>query len=516
MTLPPLPVLPAVFLASIAAALLVTPLVVRFAVAYGMYGVARQPADGRAVPRVPRLGGIAVALAMSAGVVAALLLPGGGLHYRSDPTRFFASVLASAGFLFVVGLVDDLANLSAGRKLVAQTVAALAAYALGFRVEVLSFGGVGEVALGLMSLPLTVLWIVGVTNAFNLIDGLDGLATGIGIVALGTTFVAAWLLGNYEVALACAALGGALLGFLRYNVRPARIFLGDSGSLFVGFMLAVLSVHGSTKSATAVLAVVPLLVLALPLLDTALSIVRRWLRGAPVFGADERHLHHRLLAIGLTHRRTVSVLYVFAIALAVLALVLAFAPPTVVAVTAVGGAAASLALFLVGVKRLQYHEFAEAGMVLGSAVLRLRRVIQDQIHARDVAAVLRAAESTDALRAILSDNATALGFLSLELCRPDAPDRAREGFPPIPGRGPWKLEFPVHLAKDDPADPWVLRLWCHQENGFRLLGTERAVVILAEAVHAWSERMAAAPSPRPASAPLALPDAGAPRARAAS
>jgi UDP-GlcNAc:undecaprenyl-phosphate GlcNAc-1-phosphate transferase len=262
----------------------------------------------------------------------------------------------------------------------------------------------------------------------------------------------------------------------------------------------VLSVPGSTKSATAVLAVVPVLVLALPLLDTGLAIVRRWLRGAPVFGADERHLHHRLLAIGLTHRRTVGVLYVLSIALAVLALVLAFAPPLVVGVAAVAGATASMLLLMMGVKRLQYHEFAEAGFVLGGTVMRLRRVIQDQIHARDVAAVLRMAESVSHLRAIVADNAEALGFLSLELCRPGDDDRAPQRFPKIPGRGPWRLEYPVHLAPgadgEQPAQ-WVLRLWCHQENGFRLMGTERAVVILADAVHAWSERAAAARAPHP-------------------
>jgi UDP-GlcNAc:undecaprenyl-phosphate GlcNAc-1-phosphate transferase len=488
------PVLPAVFLVSVAAALGVTPLVVRLAARFGVYGVSRTP-RAAGVPRVPRLGGIAVCLAMSAGVSAAILLAGWAPGSPDDPTRFFTRLLACAGFLFLVGLVDDLADLSAGRKLVAQTVAAVMVYALGFRVEVLSFGGPAEVHVGLLALPLTVLWIVGVTNAFNLIDGMDGLATGIAIVALATTFVVAWVLGNGEVALACAALGGALLGFLRYNLRPARIFLGDSGSLFVGFMLAVLSVHGSTKSATAVLAVVPLLVLALPLLDTGLAILRRWLRGVPVFGADERHLHHRLLAIGLTHRRAVAVLYVVAIGLAVLALVLAFAPPLVVAVTAALGAAATLALLLAGVKRLQYHEFAEAGMVLGSAVIRLRRVIQDQIHARDVAALLRVAETLDHVRAILTDNANALGFLSLELCRPDEPDLARADLPPIPGRGPWKLEYPVHLARGM-GEAYVLRLWCHQENGFRLMGTERAVVILAEAVHAWSERAVAGSAPR--------------------
>src|SRR5690606_28021343 len=163
--------------------------------------------------------------------------------------------------------------------------------------------------LGWMALPVTLLWIVGVTNAFNLIDGLDGLATGIALVALGTTAIAAVLLGNPEVLVVCLALTGALIGFLRYNFNPARIFLGDSGSLFIGFLLAVLSVHGSMKSATAVLILVPLSALALPLLDTFLAIGRRRLRGGPLSRADSRHIHHPLLAIEFTHRTSVILLY---------------------------------------------------------------------------------------------------------------------------------------------------------------------------------------------------------------
>lgn len=472
-----------VFVVSTLTALLVTPAVLRALSA--RRGWAVRPGRDGAEPRAPRFGGVAVCAAMTAGVVAGALLGGAG---GADAARFYPGVLTAAWILFLAGVLDDLYDLPPRTKLLAQCTAALVAYALGFRVEAFTFGAGESVQVGALSLPLTVLWIVGVTNAFNLIDGLDGLATGIALVALATTFGVSLLLGNLDVALVCAALGGALLGFLRYNLRPARIFLGDSGSLLVGFMLAVLSVHGSTKSATAVLvAVVPVMVLALPLADTSLSIARRWLRGAPVFGADERHLHHRLIAIGLTHRRAVLLLCVLAAGLAVLGLVLAFAPPRVVGVTAVAGAVALAVLLGVGVNRLEYHEFAEAGATLASASLRLRRAIQDQIHARDVAAVLRGAESAAQVRAILSDNAEALGFLSLELCRATDPDHARAALPSTgDGYPAWRLEYPVEAGGPDfPGGPWVLRLWCHQENGFRLLGTERAVKILAEAVREW-------------------------------
>lgn len=476
-----------VFALSMAAALLATPVLVRVVTARGLLGASR-PGAGGAAQAVPRFGGVAVFAATAAGLLAAMARGGAA-------PGFFPGILTGASILFAAGLLDDARGLSPREKVLAQCAAALAAYAWGFRVEAIGFGGgAGDagVPVGWLALPLTVLWIVGVTNAFNLIDGLDGLATGIALVALATTFVVSLVLGNGDVALVCAALGGALLGFLRYNVRPARIFLGDSGSLLVGFLLAVLSVHGSTKSATAVLAaVVPVMVLALPLADTVLAIGRRWLRGVPVWGADERHLHHRLIAIGLTHRRAVMVLCLAASALAALGLVLAFAPPRVVAVTAVAGAVALAALFGVGVNRLQYHEFAEAGATLASASLRLRRSIQDQIHARDVATLLHCAESLAALRAILSDNAAGMGFLSLELCRAGDEDRARLALPSTGGGYPaWKLEYPVDAPAADGEEGWVLRVWCHQENGFRLLGTERAVRILSEAIGEWSRERA--------------------------
>ncbi|HEX5727055.1 MAG TPA: MraY family glycosyltransferase, partial [Longimicrobiaceae bacterium] len=473
----------AVFLVSALTALLVTPAVVRFAHARGVFGVSRESAHHGG--RVPRLGGIAVCIAMTGGVAAAALLaPAVPPIGAEDPARFYGGLLLAGWILFLAGLVDDLHHLPPHTKFLAQLAAALVAYAFGFRIETVGFGD-ATMALGWVSLPLTVLWMVGVTNAFNLIDGLDGLATGIGLVALATTFLVSLLLGNLEVAAVCAALGGALVGFLRYNLRPARIFLGDSGSLFVGFMLAVLSVHGSTKSTTAVLAIIPMLVLALPILDTTLSIVRRWLRGTPVWDADERHLHHRLLAVGLTHVRAVVVLYVLAIGLAVIAMVLAFAPPPVVAATSIGGAVASTAVLLYGIKRLGYHEFVEAGVVVTSGLARVRQSIRDLIHARDVAAVIARAETEEHLRAILADNASALGFLDIVFCAESAATGGRPELPPQHSARAWKLEFPVPARSADPHDPWVLRIWCDPREGARLAGGGRVVRVLADAVAAW-------------------------------
>jgi UDP-GlcNAc:undecaprenyl-phosphate/decaprenyl-phosphate GlcNAc-1-phosphate transferase len=399
-------------------------------------------------------------------------------------------MLAAGWLLFAAGLADDLVDLRPVTKLAAQSAAAVVAYGFGFRVEEITFGG-ATVELGVLALPLTLLWIVGVTNAFNLIDGLDGLATGIALVALGSTLGVSLLLGNAEVAIVCTALGGALLGFLRYNFRPARIFLGDSGSMFVGFMLAVLSVHGSTKSATAVLVTVPLLVVALPLLDTALAIVRRWLRGRPVFGADERHLHHRLVAAGMTHVRAVVSLYVLAAGLAGLGVVLAFGPPAVVVMSSALGGAAILALLLFAIRRLGYHEFVEAGAVVASGLRRLRHSIRDQIHARDVAEVIARAESLEAVQAILRDSAGALGLLHLTVCREGSPEGGRPLLPDGGAAAAWKLECPVGPAShEDDGELLVMRLWTLAPDDLRLLTADRTARVLAAAVRAW---LAAAP-----------------------
>jgi UDP-GlcNAc:undecaprenyl-phosphate/decaprenyl-phosphate GlcNAc-1-phosphate transferase len=484
------------FLVSAFAALLATPAAVRVLTARGIYGHSRKKEGVQHQP-VPRLGGVAVFLAMAAGVLAAAPLAAAHPVLRPDePAAFFGGLLLAGCILFVAGVIDDLSNLPPLSKLLAQVLAAVVAFACGFRVEALSFGE-ASLALGAFSLPLTIVWIVGVTNAFNLIDGLDGLATGIALVALSTTFAVSAALGNWEVALVSAALAGALLGFLRYNLRPARIFLGDSGSLFVGFMLAVLSVHGSMKSATAVLAVIPLLVLALPLLDTSLAILRRWLRGHPIFGADERHLHHRLVAIGLTHTRAAVLLFLVAAGLAMLGVVLAFAPPPVVTATAFGGGAACVGLLLFGIRRLGYHEFVEAGAVVTSGAARLRQSIRDGIHARDVAQVIARAESVEHLQAILSDNAGVMGFLELAFCREGAPESARASLSPEMAARAWKLDFPLVLEGEETADPYVLRAWCDPPRDGGVPGSGRAVRVLAEAIRAWLEARAAGPGPIP-------------------
>lgn len=278
---------------------------------------------GRHVHRAvtPRLGGLAVAAAFFAACgVAACVDTQGYAMFASAPLRL---VGLGSGSLIVVGLglIDDIRGVSAMRKLAVQIIAAVVAYACGFRIDSLQLPGVGMVPLGLLSLPTTVLWIVGIINALNLIDGLDGLAAGIAFFVCLTNLVVAAIHGAPLVGLLSASLAGAILGFLVFNFNPASIFLGDTGSMFLGFSLATTSIFGaSLKSSTTVAILVPIIALGVPIIDTIFTVFRRFMERRPLFSPDRGHIHHRLLALGITHRRAVLVLYAVSILMAISAM----------------------------------------------------------------------------------------------------------------------------------------------------------------------------------------------------
>ena len=290
---------------------------------------------------IPRIGGVAVFFGFVAGLGAAALLAG----FLLEPMQvhvYWPGLVIAATVIFLVGLADDLWGLRYYWKFAAQIVCAVYVWNSGFRVDLITQPIGGSTELGWLSLPITVLWIVGITNAVNLIDGLDGLAVGTALITTLATAVIAVAMKNLGVAAACVALAGSLIGFLRYNFNPAQIFLGDSGSMFLGFVLAVASARGSQKLPTAVVILVPLLVLALPLIDTGLAVVRRLYRLSHhgyesdrraryvlrnlnhVFLPDRDHIHHRLIDSGLSHRGAVLVLYGVALASALVAFVLTF------------------------------------------------------------------------------------------------------------------------------------------------------------------------------------------------
>jgi UDP-GlcNAc:undecaprenyl-phosphate GlcNAc-1-phosphate transferase len=296
-------------LVSLVLSVLVTPLVRRFALRIG----AVSTPGGRHVHgrTIPRLGGIGLAFAWAVPVV--------GLALR-DPTVTKAlggwsqvvTVVGGGAAICTVGALDDVRGLRSLYKLAAQVAVAVFAFACGFQIQAIELPLLGTLQMGAFALPVTVIWIVGVTNAVNLIDGLDGLAAGVTFFAALTSFVIASISGSVFVALTMAALMGALVGFLFFNFNPARIFMGDSGSYFLGFVLATTALAGGglqQKASTAVSLLVPVLALGVPIFDTLFSMFRRLLERRPIFSADRGHVHHRLLDLGLTHRRAVMLLY---------------------------------------------------------------------------------------------------------------------------------------------------------------------------------------------------------------
>ena len=261
-------------------------------------GAVDRPGDPRRVHDhpVPRLGGLAIALGFLAGNMLFGPLP-----------RSVGAVLEGSLIVTLTGAGDDLWDLRPGPKLAAECAAALAAAAGGIRIRLISGPG-GVLDLGALSLPATVLWIVGMTNAVNLIDGLDGLAAGVSAVSCACMLGVSVFLPEASAGLLPAALGGACLGFLPYNRYPARIFMGDAGALTLGYVLGCASAMGLMKMYTAAAFAVPLLLLALPLSDTAWAVIRRLRRGESPLRADRGHIHHRLLALGLSQPQAVAVL----------------------------------------------------------------------------------------------------------------------------------------------------------------------------------------------------------------
>jgi UDP-GlcNAc:undecaprenyl-phosphate GlcNAc-1-phosphate transferase len=268
---------------------------------------------------IPRLGGISLALGWSIPLLVMFQVDEFAIESLRDDAdwRVFGAI---AGGLFMcgVGAIDDVRGLRAAHKLGAQVLVATVAYICGFRIEAIALPFGGVLSMGAFALPVTVTWIVGITNALNLIDGLDGLAAGVGFFAALTSFILAYLSGSVFVALLMAALMGVLIGFLFFNFNPARIFMGDSGSYFLGYILATTSLAGSLqqKASTAVSLLVPMIALGLPIFDTIFSMLRRILERRSIFSPDRGHIHHRLLDLGLTQRRAVMVLYAVSIVLA--------------------------------------------------------------------------------------------------------------------------------------------------------------------------------------------------------
>jgi UDP-GlcNAc:undecaprenyl-phosphate/decaprenyl-phosphate GlcNAc-1-phosphate transferase len=296
------------FLTALTAALVVTPCIRKGASVLGWVDKPDTRRKLHSAP-VPRVGGLAIFFSLLIGMAGIYLLPAEITYHFGVNYLRAATVIGLGGMMMLIGFCDDLRALRPWHKFAAQIVVALTAWLLGFRIMGSWSAQGGIIELGILSLPITLLWIVGITNAFNLIDGIDGLSTGAALFAMTSMIVVSALHQQWLSVLLLCGLAGASLGFLRHNFVPASIFLGDSGSLLLGFMLAVLGIESSEKSSTAFAIAVPIVALGLPVLDTLISILRRFLSGKPIFTADRKHIHHILIERGFEPRAVVILLY---------------------------------------------------------------------------------------------------------------------------------------------------------------------------------------------------------------
>ncbi len=258
---------------------------------------------------IPRVGGVAIFLSSVILMIAVLFINNKiGTIFRKSQTQIL-TMLVSGTFIFVIGLIDDLHNLKARHKLLAQIVAASALYFAGIKIVSLNFANLFMVDFGGLSFFVTIFWVLAITNAVNLIDGLDGLAAGISAVTCAVIAVFAFECELVLMAVLMVALLGSLTGFLFYNFNPARIFMGDCGSMFLGFILAAASISCAAKTGTIVALALPALALGLPIFDTFFSIIRRYLSRRGIMSPDRSHLHHKLLDLGLKHHHVVITMY---------------------------------------------------------------------------------------------------------------------------------------------------------------------------------------------------------------
>jgi len=301
------------FILALAVAFASTPAVKMLAIKIKAVDV---PKDNRRMHKVPipRMGGLAIFAGFLCSAV--LFIPMDGQ---------LRAILIGALMLVALGIVDDIVALDAKVKFVGQIAAALIPALSG--VVIRGFGHPfvenSYFYLGVFSIPVTVLWIVGITNAVNFIDGLDGLACGVSAIATVTMLIIAVLYSEVQIALMMAALAGACLGFLPYNMNPAKIFMGDTGAMFLGYLLAVTSIQGLFKFYAVISFAVPFILLGLPIFDTGFAIVRRLLKGQSPLQADRGHVHHRLIDLGFDQKQSVAILYAFSALMGLTAVILA-------------------------------------------------------------------------------------------------------------------------------------------------------------------------------------------------
>jgi UDP-GlcNAc:undecaprenyl-phosphate GlcNAc-1-phosphate transferase len=388
---------------------------------------------------VSRLGGGPIFLALMVGALVLLWLGFFDLHS-------LLPVLVSCALMFAVGFIDDLRPLGARVKLLGQVAVSLVLYGMGVSIEVLSNPfGEGGLQLGWWSLPLTVFWLVAIPNIINLIDGMDGLAGGFGMFLTLTLAIVGYLGGNSEVMLLSVLMAGGLAGFLFFNLPPARIFLGDGGAYLLGFFIAATSLRSSQKGSVIAALLVIIIALGVPILDTFFAILRRAIRGVPIFTADAEHIHHRLILLGYSKGRALLAMYSVCLVLSLVGISILLTK---------GGAlpVAGAVLFLLAVGAARYLGYVKSWTRLReqvrTALVRRRRLEHIRAHARALEFDIEQCETLNDFAELLQDRFRWVGF------QPNAgPDKRLLHLPVGPD-----LEVTLHCPADDLLESeWLIR-----------------------------------------------------------
>ncbi len=439
---------------SLASTFVLTKYVRDIAVSRGWVAV---PVAGRHVHTspVPRLGGVAIFSGFLLTILMAWLY---GLRHPGSvalPWGKLTAILIPACIVHLLGVYDDLRGVPPWFKFAVQAIAASILFWSGLRILdiPLLFGTYHFTWI--IGLPLTILWVIGITNAFNLIDGLDGLAAGSGLFSTVVVFVIALVSHADLVALLTISLAGAILGFLRFNFNPATIFLGDCGSLVIGFLLSALAIESATKAPTIVAVAIPVVSFGLPILETALSILRRLISGRPVFTADREHIHHKLLERGMSHRQVVVVLYAVSAVFAMLSLFLLWPTgSTLGLVLAVLGTGVWL-----GVQHLGYLEFGELRRV-AQRTMEQPQIFVNNMAIRRAVAELQVAHDYDQVCRILVAAFEGNDFdaFALDVFPPKDDSSPAHDLIPVGQRLSYRWSRTRAAAQSEPGQEWTLSL----------------------------------------------------------
>jgi UDP-GlcNAc:undecaprenyl-phosphate/decaprenyl-phosphate GlcNAc-1-phosphate transferase len=399
---------------------------------------------------LPRIGGVAI-FGSFIFVIIAFTWISNRLNWPiALPVIAARNLLLPALIIFLLGLYDDLRGVSPYWKFLVQGLAATLLFFGGYGIHRLDLVSAGPLQT-LFGLPATVFWVVLITNAFNLIDGLDGLAAGSALFSTIVVFIVALLTPNFIASVIAIALAGSILGFLRFNFHPASIFLGDSGSLFIGFMLSALAIAGSQKAPTMIAVAIPLVSLGLPILDVVLAVSRRSLNGKPIFKGDREHIHHKLLKRGLSQREAVLLLYGVTAIFGFVSLLLLHRERAIALILALTGVAV-----LMGVRHLRYGEFDEMLSILQRSTRR-RQLVANHIAIRRATESLHTCDEFQSICKVLQEAFQSIGFdaVGFQMLHPNGYPPA--SFRPMSYEPDGKLLLSWSKAEMTRA-PWELRL----------------------------------------------------------